>query len=142
MGDRVIPAALEESQTSWSHGFLVFLVEIKGVEGPLGQLVAVRKQVASEWERARRRERSRQSWEAPGVHPDAGLLAKHKTYTKRRNKQEPPPQRAGLRLRGQAGLAYQGEGRVSSEKLIGLSCLKSKKAKRWKPEPRAGKGGR
>lgn len=43
IGDRVIPAALEEGQASRSHGFLVFLVEIKGVEGPLGQLVAVRR---------------------------------------------------------------------------------------------------
>lgn len=41
-GDRVIPAALEEGQASWSHGFLVLLVEIKSVEGPLGKLVAVR----------------------------------------------------------------------------------------------------
>lgn len=56
--------------------------------------------------------------------------------------EEPPSQRAGSRLRGQTGAAHQGEGRASSEKLIGLSCLKSKKAKRWKPEPRAGKGGR
>lgn len=42
VGDRVIPAALEEGQASWSHGFLVFLVEIKSVEGPLGKLIAVR----------------------------------------------------------------------------------------------------
>lgn len=42
MGDRVIPAALEEGQASWRHGFLVFLVEIKSVEGPLGKLVTVR----------------------------------------------------------------------------------------------------
>ena len=41
VGDRVIPAALEEGQASWSHGILVFLVEIKSVEGPLGKLVAV-----------------------------------------------------------------------------------------------------
>lgn len=40
------------------------------------------------------------------------------------------------------GVDYQGEGRVSSEKSMGFSCLKSRKAKRWKPEPRAGKGGR
>lgn len=43
VGDRVIPAALEEGQASWSHGFLVFLVEIKSVEGPLGKLVATRR---------------------------------------------------------------------------------------------------
>lgn len=43
VGDRVIPAALEEGQASWSHGFLVFLVEIKSVEGPLGKLVTVRR---------------------------------------------------------------------------------------------------
>lgn len=41
VGDRVIPAALEEGQASWGHGVLVFLVEIKSVEGPLGKLVAV-----------------------------------------------------------------------------------------------------
>lgn len=41
-GDRVVPAALEEGQAGRSHGFLVLLVEIKGVEGPLGELVAVR----------------------------------------------------------------------------------------------------
>lgn len=43
VGDRVIPAALEEGQACWGHGFLVFLVEIKSVEGPLGKLVAVRR---------------------------------------------------------------------------------------------------
>lgn len=53
VGDRVIPAALEESQTSWSHGFLVFLVEIKSAEGPLGQLVAMGRRAAFEWEGAR-----------------------------------------------------------------------------------------
>lgn len=42
VGDGVIPAALEERQAGWSHGFLVFLVEIKSAEGPLGQLIAVR----------------------------------------------------------------------------------------------------
>lgn len=40
VGDGVIPAALEERQAGWSHGFLVFLVEIKSAEGPLGQLIA------------------------------------------------------------------------------------------------------
>lgn len=40
VGDGVIPAALEEGQAGWSHGFLVFLVEIKSAEGPLGQLIA------------------------------------------------------------------------------------------------------
>jgi hypothetical protein len=48
-GDRVIPAALEEGQASWSHGFLVFIVEIKSAEGPLGQLVAMRRWETSEW---------------------------------------------------------------------------------------------
>lgn len=48
VGDRVIPAALEEGQASWSHGFLVFLVEIKSVEGPLGKLVTVRRWGAPE----------------------------------------------------------------------------------------------
>lgn len=98
--------------------------------------------MADEWEGA---------WEgaqqailgSPWSPPRCRTAAKHKTYTKRRNEQEPAPQRAGSRLRGHAGVnAYQGEGRVSSEKLTGLSCLKSKKTKRWKPEPRAGKGGR
>lgn len=82
MGDRVIPAALEESQTSWSHGFLVFLVEIKGVEGPVGQLVAVRKQVASEWEGAQ--EGAQQAiLGSPWSPPRRRTAAKHKTYTKR-----------------------------------------------------------
>lgn len=39
VGDRVVPAALEEGQASWGHGFLVLLVEIKCAEGPLGKLV-------------------------------------------------------------------------------------------------------
>lgn len=43
VGDRIIPAALEKGQASWCHGFLVLLVEIKGMEGPLGKLVAVRR---------------------------------------------------------------------------------------------------
>lgn len=43
VGDRIIPAALEKGQASWCHGFLVLLVEIKSVEGPLGKLVAIRR---------------------------------------------------------------------------------------------------
>lgn len=139
MGDRVVPAALEESQTSWRHGFLVFLVEIKSVEGPLGQLVAMRRWAAFVWEGA-----DRQSWEVPGVHPACmwDCCQSQDLHQEGEGARATIPE-SWLEAQGTSrDVAYQGEGRASSEKLIGLSCLKSKKAKRWKPEPRAGKGGR
>lgn len=70
MGDRVIPAALEEGQASWSHGFLVFLVEIKSVEGPLGKLVAVRRWGAFE-------------------SGEGGTRASHPTFDPTRNLEKP-----------------------------------------------------